>query len=160
MRAEKERATGRRTLEHRTTRRASDFGVLVADLRPLRLGALHGMMEEIAADERGLSLRVDPERNVTGRVARRRLKHEPITEILVFPDDVRETGVEDRAHRLRPDALDGDSFAGAAPVDGTPGVEVTGILESGDPHAILKPRIPARVIGVQVRVHHRVDVFG
>ena len=92
-----------RFVEHATAGGAGLVRVGVAELRPRGHRGLHGMVEEVAGEQGGLLARLDPQRDMTGGVAVARREPQAFAEIGVLVDDVTETGVEDRLHRLRED---------------------------------------------------------
>ena len=75
--------------------------VVVTDLGQVRLCALDRVVQEVTADERALTGRVDPERYMSGGVPGRGLQPHPVTEVRVFVHDVGQSGGDDRCHRVR-----------------------------------------------------------
>ena len=126
--------------------------------RQFRIVRLQRRVHEVARHHRVVAGAAEGERNVPGRVTRRRQDARMVADLIVVAYDLGPVGfdhgqnaVAERRHR-RPGIL-------LAPVIEFRLCEhIARIRKRRHPAAIVQPRIPANVIDMQVGAHHEVDV--
>ncbi len=125
-----------------------------------RILPLQRRMDHVAGNQAVVAALADQNRVMIDGVAGRRNELNPFVEVEIALHDLRALGRDDRQHRV------GDPrhacrvllFALRPMLKLAVGHDVFGLGKGRHPAAVFKPRVPADVIGVQMRAHHIVDV--
>ncbi len=145
-------------LEEAAPRRAGLLGVIVGPRRQVGIAHLDRRMDQVAGHHRVLAAAPKPDREMVGRVARRRHQGQVVVEPEIAADELGALGLDDRDHAV------GDAVARRLGVLGGPivifdlGEQIARLGEGRHPASIVQARVPTDMVEMQMGAHHHVDV--